>query len=474
MKDDQVALYSEIQKLSASLNEVGQKLDNLQADLEATRTDLNSRVSEVDSVLGALKAQPALEPREKVITAANEAVQKLSLGKTQDQILEIYLQEVAPYLDRAIVFLHKEGRYSPWKSFGFEAHSIESVVAEGDLDPIVRAAQRKRIIYRADDLAGAFTWLERCGEIPKTSICIPLVFNNYVPLVLYGDSSGSIALESLELLTHLTVLILQNHYLNMLVESYESPKETDAEPEATAEPGKVPGETPSHEDFPPPALAKDVASPFAQEPPPGETLVSPPDGAPEETPKGEEPISPEGAVAKTEVESEPEKKPEEEPPPEKEPGSLSEVEEETATAPGEETEEEPERKKPSRVKPFIFPSRKAAEPAAQEAAQGQPAGADLKEVAAEEDRLHAEALRFARLLVSEIKLYNEQQVEQGREERDLYSRLSMDIDRSRTMYDKRAHPSVRESKDHFHDELVRILGGGDAGALGEGYPGSQV
>jgi hypothetical protein len=217
-----------------------------------------------------------------------------------------------------------------------------------------------------------------------------------------------------------------------------------------------------------------VASPFAQEPTPGETLVSPPDEVPEETLKEEEPISPEGVAARAEAESEPGREPEEEPPPEKEPDTLSEVEEETASTPGEETEEEPERKKPSRVKPFIFPPRKGAEPAAQEAAQGHPAGADLKEVAAEEDRLHAEALRFARLLVSEIKLYNEQQVEQGREERDLYSRLSMDIDRSRTMYDKRAHPTVRESKDHFHDELVRILGGGDAGVLGEGYPGSQA
>jgi len=41
----------------------------------------------------------------------------------------------------------------------------------------------------------------------------------------------------------------------------------------------------------------------------------------------------------------------------------------------------------------------------------------------EERRLHNDARRFARLLVSEIKLYNEQKVADGRTEGDLYQRL---------------------------------------------------
>jgi len=83
-----------------------------------------------------------------------------------------------------------------------------------------------------------------------------------------------------------------------------------------------------------------------------------------------------------------------------------------------------------------------------------------------ENALHDEARRLARLLVSEIKLYNEEQVLEGRRNRDLYVRLKEDIDRSRQIYDERVHESVRTTTDYFHQELVRSLAGGDARALG--------
>ncbi len=83
-----------------------------------------------------------------------------------------------------------------------------------------------------------------------------------------------------------------------------------------------------------------------------------------------------------------------------------------------------------------------------------------------ENALHEEARRLARLLVSEIKLYNEEQVEEGRRHRDLYLRLKEDIDRSRQIYDERVHDSVRGSTDYFQQELIRSLAGGDPRALG--------
>lgn len=83
-----------------------------------------------------------------------------------------------------------------------------------------------------------------------------------------------------------------------------------------------------------------------------------------------------------------------------------------------------------------------------------------------ENALHEEAKRLARLLVSEIKLYNEEQVLEGRRNRDLYVRLREDIDRSRQIYEERVHESVRTESDYFHQELVRSLAGGDARALG--------
>lgn len=94
--------------------------------------------------------------------------------------------------------------------------------------------------------------------------------------------------------------------------------------------------------------------------------------------------------------------------------------------------------------------------------------------AGEDERLHADAKRFARLLVSEIKLYNETHVKEGRQNQDLYLRLKRDIDRSREMYEKRVSPTVADRIDYFHDEIVRILGDNDPSTLGSDYPGPRI
>ncbi|CAN5596604.1 hypothetical protein BH10ACI3_BH10ACI3_19350 [soil metagenome] len=96
------------------------------------------------------------------------------------------------------------------------------------------------------------------------------------------------------------------------------------------------------------------------------------------------------------------------------------------------------------------------------------------EVPEEERRIHNDARRFARLLVSEIKLYNEKKVLEGRQAHDLYDRLKEAIDRSREMYDKRIQPPVAAKFDYFHYELLNALADGDAARLGANYPGATV
>jgi hypothetical protein len=96
------------------------------------------------------------------------------------------------------------------------------------------------------------------------------------------------------------------------------------------------------------------------------------------------------------------------------------------------------------------------------------------EVGEEERRLHNDARRFARLLVSEIKLYNEKKVKEGRNQSDIYDRLRDDIERSREMYAKRVAPPVAARHDYFHQELVNTLAEGDSAKLGSGYPGASV
>jgi hypothetical protein len=87
-------------------------------------------------------------------------------------------------------------------------------------------------------------------------------------------------------------------------------------------------------------------------------------------------------------------------------------------------------------------------------------------VAPEDQKAHDDAKRFARLVVSEIKLYNEAKVNEGRRHKDLYERLKEDIERGRQMYHDRVPAHVRDHTNYFYDELVRILAGGDANALG--------
>lgn len=87
----------------------------------------------------------------------------------------------------------------------------------------------------------------------------------------------------------------------------------------------------------------------------------------------------------------------------------------------------------------------------------------------EEDELHKKARRFAKLLVEEIKLYNQPRVEEGRQHKDLYDRLKVDIEKSRSTYDKRYAESAVASADYFTQELIRILAENDASLMGAGF-----
>jgi hypothetical protein len=87
-----------------------------------------------------------------------------------------------------------------------------------------------------------------------------------------------------------------------------------------------------------------------------------------------------------------------------------------------------------------------------------------------QDEVHKKAKRFAKLLVDEIKLYNQPKVAEGRQNKDLYERLKEDIDKSRATYDKRyGDPSVAGA-DYFTQELIRILADNDVSLMGGNFP----
>ena len=76
------------------------------------------------------------------------------------------------------------------------------------------------------------------------------------------------------------------------------------------------------------------------------------------------------------------------------------------------------------------------------------------------------ARRYARLLVSEIKLYHEAAVTEGRHGHNLVERLRSEIDRARQLYEERVPTEIRSRADHFGQELVRTLANGDPALLG--------
>jgi hypothetical protein len=78
-------------------------------------------------------------------------------------------------------------------------------------------------------------------------------------------------------------------------------------------------------------------------------------------------------------------------------------------------------------------------------------------ISPEQEEIHRKAQRFARLLVEEIKLYNQDKVLEGRKNNDLCERLKDAIDKSRSTYQKRYGNTVAASGHYFEDEVKRSL-----------------
>jgi hypothetical protein len=95
----------------------------------------------------------------------------------------------------------------------------------------------------------------------------------------------------------------------------------------------------------------------------------------------------------------------------------------------------------------------------------------LGNVAPDEQEIHKKAQRFAKLLVDEIKLYNQAKVAEGKQNRAIYKLLREDIEKSRATYEKRYGATPAASGKYFDSEVVRILADNDRSLLGSDFPG---
>jgi hypothetical protein len=102
-------------------------------------------------------------------------------------------------------------------------------------------------------------------------------------------------------------------------------------------------------------------------------------------------------------------------------------------------------------------------------ALGSPKPAQPTQFKASEE-LHKVAQRVARTIVSDIKIYNPQKIEQGIAQKNLYDLLKKEFDSSIKTYEERADPQVRAESNYLYEYIVKSLCNGDPSVLGVNFP----
>ena len=368
------------------------------------------------------------------------AIEEIETQKSQAEILKTLVNRASSFAPRVVFFIVKGEQVRGWRARGLQGsigdEAVQQISFPLSADTMVNDVVKSRATWSGTPNSHPedHLLLDRLGEqAPQRIVAVPLVVRGRTVAVLYADSAGldsdAINLEALE-----TLVRVAGMAIGLLSASHApAPAKPPAVPVAEREEEAAKVETPSYT----PERVYDEPAAAAQEREEDLPEVEPVAVAPEAQPTTPEPQFAETAPA------------------------------ETATSEAITSE------------PFSQPEPAPAEPAAPPAGSRRRYGtydaALPVEVSDDEERRqHLDARRFARLLVSEIKLYNEQKVVEGRTEGNLYERLREYIDRSREMYDKRVKPDVSTRYDYFHHELINTLAEGDASKLGDAYPGATV
>ncbi len=467
----------ELSQLQGQLNEALTRLQERSANAAQADNSVAFSISEYIRAAHERGISEAASATTRIKSSSDVAILKAAIEDLDDQrsqaeILNTLVNRAASFAPRVVFFVIKNEQATAWRARGLEGtigdEAARSISLPVTSDTLIGDVVKSRATWSGSPGANAEDHLllnKLDGEPPQRMVAIPLTVRGRAVAVLYADSAGldtdAINLEALESLVRVAGMAVE-----LLSTTRPAPA---ARPEARA----------ASDAAAQPAEAQPAEAAAAPEPQPSDASA---EAAAEEAPQ---PSEAEESASQIE-ESAPQS------------STAWEMGEEPASASMEAAQPQPE---PETASPEITgaaPLPPSAAPAASAPTVSQPHGApaattgqysaplgasrrygaaDLElpiEVNEDERRLHNDARRFARLLVSEIKLYNEQKVKEGRTQGNLYERLREDIDRSRQMYDKRVAPPVAARYDYFHQELVNTLAEGDAGKLGEGYPGASV
>ena len=368
------------------------------------------------------------------IALLRDSVAELDEQTTQADVLNALVSRAANFAPRVVLFVVKGGNAVAWAARGLDDgtgnNSVRGMSIPLESDTVLRVAlSSQQTFYGSPDLQSENQGLfGRFGNIrPQRVLTVPLKVRGKTAALVYADSAerGEVAtnVEAIELLAHTAGLVVELVSLRSRMSEGAQPAKQAAPSPAAAVPAAKPA-----------ASAPSGALPQTQPAPP--TTATEPAAPSVSTPSGQLPQTQRAPVTDFTTQPEPS-------------GEL---------------------RPPAGAPAFFRPTAEPVVSTPQPAASTQAASGAI----GEEEKAHNDARRFARLLVSEIKLYNEQKVAEGRRGGDLYDRLKEDIDRSRQMYEKRVTPSVATKFDYFYDELVGTLAEGDPSKLGSDCPGPSV
>jgi hypothetical protein len=467
-------LQEEITRLQSQVNEAFTRILERSRGEAETDTSVSASISEHIRAAHERGLEDAAAESTRTKASSDMAILKagiedISEQHSQAEILSTLVNRAASFAPRIAFFVVKNEQARGWRARGLEGTVGDDAIREIVL-PLTADTPLSDVVRSRQTWSGApgsnaedYLLLNRLGsDPPQRMVAIPLIARGKAAAVLYADSAAldadAINLEALETLVRVGGMAVE-----LLVGS---------RPAAAAQPQPSPAEPAVEETAPQPE--EEVAEQPQPVAPPQEEQAW--EGETEETPTmvAEAPVAEEAESADTAAPWSYAPAPVEDAGEETLVMEAPQVADEEYAQPSTETHIEAEvgQPQPSISEPD---QQTAAAPSAGGRSWRSADAADLPvEVSEDERRLHSDARRFARLLVSEIKLYNEQKVRDGRLEGDLYERLREDIDRSRQMYDKRVAPPVAARYDYFHQELVNTLAEGDASKLGSTYPGATA
>jgi hypothetical protein len=435
------AIKQEITALQSLLNESLSNFLDRQGDVQMEGSLVASITEHLHAAhergVELASAESARAKASSDMAIVKSAIGEINEQKSQSEVLKALVNRASSFAPRVAFFVIKGETVNGWRGRGFEGtvgdQAIQDISLSVNADTVIGSAAKSLQTWSGGPGSHAedHSLLNRLGEEPPQRIvAIPLSVRGKAVAVLYADSaaldSEAINLEALE--TLVTVAAMAVELLSVSRAATKRSAEEAAAPAPTPEP---------------------VAPPYSETYTPASEYH---ESAPEPTFSGAETIEnyqPEPVAQESFVEPAPAEE------------EVSSVFETPAEPPAPEVWATPP---PVEAAPESSPRRR----------YGQDQDLPVEVSGEEERRLHNDARRFARLLISEIKLYNEQKVAEGRSEHDLYDRLREYIDRSREMYDKRVKAEVAARYDYFHGELVNTLAEGDASKLGSNYPGATV